>query len=183
MRSSIDGFIDAALLGGTIGAGTVSVPQRGDVNDVRIPRIDGNAADLARVLQTDVTPCGAGVGGFKDAVAGRKILANVGLAGSGIDGFRIGGSHGQRADRGHGLAVKNRGPDHSSVGGFPDPAIDRTKVKSCGVARHTGDGHRASAAERADQAPLEPGQQFRRNRLGKGSGGEQQKKTSSETTA
>jgi hypothetical protein len=35
-------------------------------------RIDHNPADLARILQADVIPGRAAVGGFVNAVAGRK---------------------------------------------------------------------------------------------------------------
>jgi len=64
MRPSIDGFVDAALLVGAINAGTISVSQSADVNDVRILRIDHDPADLARVLQPDVIPSCAAVNGF-----------------------------------------------------------------------------------------------------------------------
>ena len=183
MRPSIDGFVDAALLVGAINAGTISVSQSADVNDVRILRIDHDPADLARVLQPDVIPSCAAVNGFVDAVAGREVLTNVALAGSGINGFRIGGSHSQRADRGHRLAVKNRHPDNSGIGRFPDSAIDRAKIKGCRVARNAGHGHRAPAAERPNQAPFEPIHQFRRNRLGNRCDGEQQKKTRIDTAS
>jgi hypothetical protein len=46
-----------------------------------------NPADLARLLQTDVIPRCAAIGGFVDAVAGREVLTNVALAGSGINGL------------------------------------------------------------------------------------------------
>src|ERR1700687_285685 len=134
MYSSIDGFVDAALF-----VGTKSVPQSANVNDARILRIDHNPADLARVLQADVIPRCAAVGGFVDAVAGRDVRTNVGLAGSGINGFRLGGSHGKRADRAHRLAIKNRLPDNSGIVCFPYPAIDRAKIKSCRVAPHASD--------------------------------------------
>ena len=177
MRPSIDRLVDATLLVGTINAGTISVPQSANVNDVRILRIDHNPADLARVLQPDVIPRCAAIRGFVDAVSGREVLANVALAGSGINGSGIGGSHGQCADRGHRLAVKNRRPDDSGIGRLPDSAIDSAKIKSCRVARHASHGYCASAAERADQTPFEPIHQFRRNRLGNRCNGEQQKKT------
>ncbi len=56
--------------------------ERTDVDDVGILRIDDDPADLARVLQADVRPGRAAIGGFIDAVAGRQIGTNIGLAGS-----------------------------------------------------------------------------------------------------
>ena len=45
MQTSIDGFINSALLAGSIG-----VTQRSDVNDICVLRIDDHPADVARVL-------------------------------------------------------------------------------------------------------------------------------------
>src|ERR1019366_2502964 len=116
MHSSIDGFVDAALF-----VRTISVPQSADIDGVWILWIDHNPANLSRVLQADVIPRCAAIAGFVDAVAGREILANVGFAGSGINDFRIRGSHSKCADRGHRLAVEDRRPDNSGFGCFPDP--------------------------------------------------------------
>ncbi len=171
MRSSIDGFIDAALLVGVGNARTKNMPESADIDNVRILRVDHNPADLPRVLQPYVTPRGAAVSGFVDAVTGREIFANVALAGPGIDSLSVGGSHGQRPDRGHWLAVKDWCPDNSGVGRFPYPAIDRAKIKRRRVARNAGHSHHASPAKRADQAPFQPTHQFRRNRLGNGGDG------------
>src|SRR5271166_5632857 len=117
MRSPIDGFVDAALFIGAIG-----VPQSAYVNNAGILWINRYTTDLACVLQADVIPGRAPINGFVDAVTGGEILANVTLAGSRINGFRIGGSDGQRADRSHRLAIKNRSPDNSGIGCFPNPA-------------------------------------------------------------
>ena len=101
--------------------------ERADINDVRILRIHHDAADLACVLQADVRPGCAAVGRFIDAVAGREIGTNVGLAGSSINSFGIGRRHSDRADGGHRLAVKDRGPDRAGIGGFPDAPLTAPK--------------------------------------------------------
>src|SRR4030081_3914665 len=105
MRSSIAGFVDAPVF-----ARTIHVPQNAHINDGRILWIDRNPADLARVLQADVLPRRTAVSGFVDTVAGREVFANVGLAGSGINNFRVGGSHGKCADRAHRLAIEYGSP-------------------------------------------------------------------------
>ena len=51
MRSSIDRFVDAALF-----IRAISVPQSAHINDGRILRIDQDPADLACILQADVSP-------------------------------------------------------------------------------------------------------------------------------
>jgi len=161
MRSSIDGLVDAAFR-----IWAISMTECADVNHVRILRIHHDAADLVGVLQTDVRPGCAAIGRFVDAVTGRQIGTNVGLAGSSVDGLGIRGRHGDRADRSHRLALKNRSPYRSGIRGFPDTPIDRAKIKSGRVPRHTGHGNRPAPAKWPNQAPFEPVHQFRRNRLG-----------------
>src|SRR6185503_10786519 len=56
-------------------------PQRRDVEDVRVAGIDGEARDVARVLQADVRPGPPGVGRAVDAVPPRRRVAPVPLAG------------------------------------------------------------------------------------------------------
>ena len=63
MRTTIDGFIDAALL-----IRPESMSQRACINDVRILRVNDNAADLACVFQPDMIPGCATVGGSVDAI-------------------------------------------------------------------------------------------------------------------
>ena len=143
------------------------MPQSANINDIRILRINYDPADLTRVFQSDVSPGRAAISGFVNSVAGREVLTNVGLAGPGINNFRIGGSDGKRTDRAHRLAIKNRRPDNSRIDCFPDPPIDPAEIKSCGVARHSGDGNHASATERTDHAPFKSIYELWRNRLSK----------------
>src|SRR5208282_6563273 len=100
MASDIDGFIDAALF-----VRPESMPLRAYIKDVRILRVDDNAADLARIFQANMIPRRATVSGPVNAVTGRKVLANIRLARSGVNNSRIGRSYGQCANRSHPLAV------------------------------------------------------------------------------
>jgi hypothetical protein len=161
MRASVHGLIHP-----TLRVGTISMPESAHINDIRILRIDGNPANVPGVIESDVMPGRAAVGRFINAVAERETGTNVALAGSRINRLRIGGSHGQRPDRCYRLSIENRSPHRSGIGRLPNSAIDRAEIKGGGIARHAGHGHRASTAERADQAPFEPVQQLRRNTLG-----------------
>ncbi len=93
INPSIDGFVDATLF-----VRTISVTERSYVNHGRILRINHDPADLPRVVQADVRPGSAAIRTFVDAVAGRQIGTDVGLAGSRVDGFGIGWRHSDGSD-------------------------------------------------------------------------------------
>src|ERR1700722_3571723 len=81
------------------------------------------------------------------------------------------------------MSIKNRRPDHSSVNGFPDAAIDRTEIKSCRVTRNAGHSCYATATERSNQTPLEAAQKLWRNGLSDCSNGKQQREKCRQTAA
>ncbi len=137
MASAIDGFIDAALF-----VRPESMPLRAYIKDVRILRVDDKAADLARIFQSNMIPRRATVSGPVNAVTGRKVLANVRLAGSGVNNLRIGRCYSQCANRRHRVAVKDGCPDDSGICRFPDSAIHRAEIKGRRIARHPGHCHR-----------------------------------------
>src|SRR5579862_5398540 len=170
MLCAIDRLENAALI-----VRPERVSESAHVNHVCVLRVDYDAADLPRIVETDVMPRRSSVRGFIYSVARRQILSNVRLAGSGINRCGIGRSHCQRPNRGHGLTVKNRLPDNSRIGRLPDAAIDRAKIKSSRVARHSGNRNRAPSAKRANQAPFESVDEFRWNRLRRGAKRETQR--------
>jgi hypothetical protein len=131
------------------------VAQSADVDGICVSRIDYDPADLLRLIEANVCPCLAAVARFIHAIAGGEVRSNIRLAGSCINGFGIGWGNSYRADRSDGLVIEDRIPDRSCVGGFPDAAIHRAEIKRRWIARHTGDRYCASAAERADQSPLQ----------------------------
>ena len=75
--AAVRGAKDAA-----IGIGLVDVAESRNIDAIRIGGIDDDAADLARVFETDVGPGFARVGGFEDADAVRMLAADVRLAGA-----------------------------------------------------------------------------------------------------
>ena len=78
----------AAVLGheqAALGVGREEVAHRGDVDDVRVLRMDEDARDVVRVAQAHVRPRLARVGRLVDAVAGVRAARLVGLAGADPD--------------------------------------------------------------------------------------------------
>src|ERR1700689_1564571 len=161
MNPAIDGLVDTPLF-----VRTVSVTERPNVDYVWILRLNHDAAYLASIVQADMRPGRAAIGGFVDAVARGQIGTNVGLTGTGINDLAVGWSDRDRADGADRLTVKYRVPNRSGVGGFPNAAVHRTKIKSGRVTRHARHGDHAAASEWSNQAPFEAIERFRRNRLG-----------------
>lgn len=150
MRSSINGFVNPALLIWSVG-----MAESADVDDLRISRVNYDSTDLAGILQAYVRPRRAAVGRFVNAVAGRQVGSNVGFAGAGIDRLRVGWCKRDGPDRANGLVVKDWPPDSPSVRGVPDAAIDRAEIKGCGIAGDACDGNRATSTEWTNEPPFE----------------------------
>ena len=116
-RPAVGGFENAALI-----VRAELMPQRGYEDDVRIARIDEHFADLLGIFESDVLPGAAGVGGFVDSVAWRRVAADAGFAHARIDKVGIGFGDGDRADIAVGeLAVGDGDPGRAAVGGLKNP--------------------------------------------------------------
>ena len=126
-------------------------------------------------------PCGAGVAGFVNTVAGRQVGSNIRLASSGVDRLGVSWCHRDCSDRAHRLVVEDGPPDSSGVRGFPDSAIDRAEIKSSRVTRHSCDGNYSTSTEWANESPFEATHQLRRNGLGKCGGRNEKKEERAET--
>ena len=144
----------------------VAVPQRGDVDDVRIAGVDDDAGDAACVVEPHVLPGLAGIGGLVDPVADRDVAADPCFPCAGPHDVGVGRGDGERTDRLHRLVIEDRLPVHAAVGGFPDAARGRPGVVDALVARDAGDrGHAISHG--ADVAVLELGERGRIRRPGR----------------
>ena len=97
-----------------------------------------------------------------DAVAGRDVAADVGLAGADVDDVRVGRGDGDRADRRDRLVVEDRLPVDAAVVGLPDAAGGRGRVVGERIARHAGDPRDPPAGRRADRAVVQAGELRRR---------------------
>src|SRR5262249_1484328 len=99
--AAVGRLVDAALL-----AGPVQPPERPDVDDVGVLRVNGEFADLESLLQPHVLPGLAAVGGLVDAVAVGDGVARVVLAGADPDDVPVRRRHGHVAYGYGGLAVE-----------------------------------------------------------------------------
>ena len=140
---------DAAL-----GLRPVRRAQRACENDLRIGRIDDDAADAAGLVQTHARPRLAGVHRLVDAVADRDMAANPRLARSGPDDVRIGRRNGERADRLRRLLVEDLLPVDAAVDGLRDAARRAACIVHERIARNADDGGDAIAF-RSDEPPAE----------------------------
>src|SRR5207244_2817176 len=132
------------------------VTDRRDVHAIGVARVDHQVADLLRVVESQMLPAGAAIGGAIDARAIRDILARLRFARADVDHAGIRHRDGDRADGGNvRLAVRDVAPRLSAVRGSPHATVHRAEVeyqRPGGIAR---DGDGASAAKRADETPLE----------------------------
>jgi hypothetical protein len=74
------------------------VTERGDEDDVGAPRMHDDAADVARIGESDVGPRLAAIGRSIDAIAVRHVVADARLAGAGVDDVGVGRRNRDRAD-------------------------------------------------------------------------------------
>ena len=160
MLATIGGPVDAPII-----IGTVSVPKSADVHRICILLIDDDAADLARVTQTDVLPAFPTISRSIHPIAGGEVRSNVGFPRAHVNNSWIGGSDSNRADRSNGLMIEDGRPGHSGVRGFPDAAIDRAEIKRIRIPGDPGSSNGAASSKRTDEAPLEPAEKISGNGL------------------
>src|SRR5207248_3053692 len=139
---------------------TVRMSEDCDEEAIRIARIDDDRGDLLAVVEAEVLPRFAGVGGFVDAVAGGEIGTLQTFAAANVDDVRIGRRNGDRADRAGRLIVEDRRPDAAVVGRLPDAAVVHADVEKARLSRHAGRGDGASAAKWSDAAPTHCGRRI-----------------------
>src|ERR1700716_2257790 len=102
-----------------------------------------------------------GIGGFIDAVAVTNRVAKRRLPTSDVDRVGRGWCDRDRADRGSGLAVKDRKPRSASVDGLPHAAIDRAEIEIIRTPGNSGRRSDAPAAKGAKHTPVKAGVEVR----------------------
>src|SRR5215472_2980533 len=96
--------------------------QRAGINDLRIARMNADAADLARVAKANVFPGFARVGRFINAVPVRDIPAYGRFSHTSIDHVRVGFRDGDGPDRTClEVFIRDRLPAEAAIRGLPDP--------------------------------------------------------------
>ncbi len=142
-----------------LGVRAPQMADRRDIHDVRIAGMNDDAADVPRLVESDVRPRAAGVDRFVDAVAPRRALPVVGFARARPDDVRVRRRHREVADRHHRVhAVEDRRPRRALIRALEDPAARRADVDRVGCARHAGDREivdAASGVRRTDAAKSE----------------------------
>src|SRR4029450_8753404 len=88
-RAAVAGAVDTAIR-----MRTVDMPERGDVDDAGVARVDDDAADLARGFGPEGPPCPSRVRRLVDAVAVGDRVAHVGLPGADVDDGGVRRRHG-----------------------------------------------------------------------------------------
>jgi len=140
------------------------VPDRRHEEHVGVLGIDGDLADVLRVVEAQVRPAFPGVVGAIDAVAEAHRVTQRRFAAADVHDVRRGRRHGDRADRGNRLSVEHRLPSPAAVDRLPHAAVHRAEVELFGAARDARGRRHAAAAKRAEHAPAEAGVE-RRGRL------------------
>src|SRR5215211_6359707 len=132
---------DAAL-----GVRPPDVPERRDVDEVGVLRVDADAGDVAGVGEAAVRPGLAAIGGLVDTVAVRDVAANRRLAHPDVDHIRVALGDGNRAHGGRlEEAVGDVIPGGAAVGRLPDATGAGPEVEGHLVDRVARDGDDAPA--------------------------------------
>ncbi len=119
--------------------------------DVRIGRMHDDLADLSFLLP-NVSPGFAGISRLVDAVAGRHISANVGLARADVNDIRIGRRHSDGTDGRNGLLVENGFPGEAGVGGLPHAAGGRSRIADHRITAYARGTRHSSSGRGTDRA-------------------------------
>ena len=144
--------VDAAL-----GVGAEQVPQRRHPHDVGVRGVDGDAPDVARLLQPREPPRLAAVRGVIHALAPRRAVAVVRFPRPDPHFQWIGRGERDVPDREVRRVVEDRFPGRPVVHALPDAARSRAHVDVGLRAGHDLEiGDAAAGDRRPDQAPGEP---------------------------
>ena len=114
--------------------------------------MDDDAGDVLGVFESDVLPCGAGIGGFVHAVAVIGAAGEGVVAGADPDGVGVGWRYGYGADGVEADGIGDVFEGDAVVGGFPEAAGADGGVEGVGL-RYDGKGVNPGAgAEGAEVA-------------------------------
>ncbi len=148
------------LVEAAVAAGAPERALRGDVDDVRVLRVDEDLADVLGGLQADVLPALAAVLALVDAVAVADAPLRVVLPRAHPHDVRVAGVDRHAADRVGALAVEDRRPGRAAVVGPPHAARgDRQEPPLLvgGVDRDVDDAAGGDGGADAPQGEAAPG--------------------------
>src|SRR3954452_10869512 len=125
------------------------MPQRRDINQVRIFRVHSYTSYLAGILQANVLPGLAGVHRFVNAVPVGYIAPDVVFACAHVNDVRIRLRYRNRSNRGSSeiLSVGDGLPVRAGVFRFPDATANTTEIERVGSGFDTCHRRNASASK------------------------------------
>jgi hypothetical protein len=109
------------------------VAQRSYVQNIGIPWMNNDPADVARGNETHALPCFAAVERLVSAIAPGTALAIIGFASANPNDGGIRGSDGDVANGGNALFVEDRFPRGAIVGGLPDSTGSNADEYDAGI--------------------------------------------------
>src|SRR5262249_36600257 len=145
--TTVDGTEDPTLVVGSVG-----MPHPRDEHDVRISRMDDDAADLLDVSETDVLPGAPAVDRLEDPVADAEVGPVQSLAAADVDDVRVRGGNRDVADRSGRRLIEDRPPCAAVVIRFPDSTVVHAHEEHTGLRRHADAADGTTRPERADQS-------------------------------
>lgn len=160
MLPAVGGLVDS-----TVRVGPVRVTKRADVDNICIPRIDNDTADLTGIAQADVFPALAAIGRAIHSVARGQVRANVRFSGADVNDLWVGGSDGNRSNGSDGLMIEDGLPGDAGVRRLPNAAPNRAKIEGSLTAGNSTGRDCPASAKRTDQSPLEAAEKIWRNGL------------------
>src|SRR6516165_7483165 len=125
--------------------------ERGGKDGIRIPRMNANARDMARIFKADVLPGLARIVRFPHPFAMGDIPADGLLAAADINYVGVRFTDGHRADRPAKGLVGDVLPACAAVGCPPNASTGAAEIEEKRLAGDSRDCRRTSAAKRADQ--------------------------------
>src|SRR6185295_1449656 len=132
----------------------VRMSESGDVDEIRIARIDEDRADLLCVAQSEMSPRLAAVSRFINAVAGGEIGPLESFATADVDCVRVRRCDCERADRTRWLIIKDRFPRVAVIVRLPNAAVVHSYIEDIRLAGNAGSADRPAGAEWADHSPF-----------------------------
>ena len=134
----------------------VGMAERGHIDQVRVHRVDADAGDRLGVGEAHMPPGLAAVAAPVHPVALGDAAAQLRLPAADEHDVRVRLGHGDGADGGTGdLPVGHREPGGPGIQGLPEPAAGGAEVVLVLPAGAAGATQGATAARRADVAPLQ----------------------------
>ncbi len=132
---------------------------------VRVPRVDGNLADVLRVGKPEMRPALAAVGRLVHTVAVPDRIAKRRFAASDVNDVRAGRCDGKRADRCNRLRVEDRHPRAARIHRLPHAAVHRSEVELVRAPGYAAHRVHSAAAERTEHPPVQSADEVGRERL------------------